>query len=68
MNKVYIAGGLRSHIGIKNGIFRKVLPEKLGAHVLKKLIDKYYAYDFKQQYSDFTSIVLKAITERFGIE
>lgn len=41
MNNVYILGGLRSHIGIKNGIFKNVLPEKLGAEVLKELIDRY---------------------------
>lgn len=35
----------------------------------KRLIDRYYAYDFKQQqYSNFTAIILKAIAERFGIE
>lgn len=41
MNNVYILGGLRSHIGIKNGIFKNVLPEKLGSEVLKELIDRY---------------------------
>jgi acetyl-CoA C-acetyltransferase len=41
MKNVYILGGLRSHIGIKNGIFKNVLPEKLGAEVLKELIDRY---------------------------
>lgn len=41
MENVYIIGGLRSHIGVKNGVFKHVLPEKLGAHVLKELIKKY---------------------------
>ncbi|MDZ4957251.1 acetyl-CoA C-acyltransferase, partial [Clostridium perfringens] len=41
MENVYILGGIRSHIGIKNGIFKNVLPEKLGAEVLKILILKY---------------------------
>lgn len=40
-NKVYILGGLRSHIGVTNGIFKNVLPEKIGAKVLKNLISKY---------------------------
>lgn len=41
MEKVYILGGLRSNIGVKNGILKNVLPEILGAEVLKKLISKY---------------------------
>lgn len=41
MEEVYIIGGLRSHIGLKNGIFKNILPEILGAEVLKKLISKY---------------------------
>lgn len=41
MENVYILGGLRSHIGLKNGIFKKVLPEDLGASLLKELIRKY---------------------------
>lgn len=34
MENVYIIGGLRSHIGVKNGVFKQVLPEKLEALVL----------------------------------
>jgi acetyl-CoA C-acetyltransferase len=41
MEKVYIIGGLRSYIGLKNGVYKNVLPEILGAEVLKSLIDKY---------------------------
>ena len=41
MKKVFILGGLRSHIGLKNGIFQFVQPELLGASVLKDLIKKY---------------------------
>ena len=48
MENVYILGGLRSHIGIKNGIFKNVLPEKLGAEVLKKLISKYNLQDIDE--------------------
>lgn len=41
MNEVYILGGLRSYIGVKNGIYKNILPEDLGAEVLKSLIEKY---------------------------
>lgn len=41
MEEVFILGGLRSHIGLKNGIFQFVQPESLGASVLKHLIEKY---------------------------
>jgi len=41
MERVYIAGGLRSHIGLTGGIFKKVPAEDLAAAVLKKLIEKY---------------------------
>lgn len=41
MEEVFILGGLRSHIGLKNGIFQHVHPELLGAKVLKHLIEKY---------------------------
>lgn len=37
MNKVYILAGLRSHVGVRGGIFRDVLPERLGAGVLRGL-------------------------------
>lgn len=48
MNNVYILGGLRSHIGIKNGVFKNILPEKLGAEVLRKLIIKYKLNDIDE--------------------
>ncbi len=41
MDEVFILGGLRSHIGLKNGIFQFVQPESLGESVLKHLIEKY---------------------------
>lgn len=41
MNDVYILGGLRSHIGICNGIYRHIPAEILGAQVLKKVVQKY---------------------------
>lgn len=37
MNRVFILDGLRSHIGVQNGIFKYTLPEELGAALLKKL-------------------------------
>lgn len=41
MNDVYILGGLRSFIGIKNGIYKNILPEDIASDLLKILIDKY---------------------------
>lgn len=41
MNRVYLAGGLRSHIGIRNGIFKKIRPEILGGLVAQKVCQKY---------------------------
>lgn len=38
---VYIVGGLRSHLGLKNGIFKTVPPEKLGAALLQRLVDRF---------------------------
>jgi len=34
---VYLLGGLRSHLGLVNGIFKEVPPEKLGAALLRQL-------------------------------
>ena len=41
MHDVYILGGLRSYIGIKNGIYKHIPAEILGANLLKKLLKKY---------------------------
>lgn len=41
MKNVYILGGLRSFVGVVNGIYRHVPAEKLGAAVLRALLDKY---------------------------
>lgn len=41
MEQVYILGGLRSYIGVENGIYKHVSAEQLGAVVLRKLIEKY---------------------------
>ena len=41
MNNVYIAGGLRSYIGLKNGIYKHISAEMLGAELLKELILRY---------------------------
>lgn len=37
MERVFLIDGLRSHVGIRGGEFRDVLPEKLGAGVLRAL-------------------------------
>lgn len=37
MRRVFLLGGLRSHVGVRNGIFKTVLPEELGAGVLRAL-------------------------------
>lgn len=37
----YILGGLRSFVGVVNGMYRHVPAEKLGAAVLKKVMEKY---------------------------
>lgn len=41
MDNVYILGGLRSYIGVVNGMYRHVPAEKLGAAVLRQLLEKY---------------------------
>lgn len=41
MDNVYVLGGLRSYIGIKNSAYRHVPAEQLGAAVLKELAGKY---------------------------
>ena len=42
MNHVYILGGLRSHFGVRYGIFKTIRPEILGAEVLKELKKRYF--------------------------
>jgi len=41
MEKVYILGGLRSYIGLSKGMYKHVPAEKLGAAVLRQVLDKY---------------------------
>lgn len=41
MSEAYILGGLRSYVGIKNGMYKLVPAEKLGAAVLRQVMDKY---------------------------
>ncbi len=38
---VYIIGGLRTQIGKTNGILKHILPEKLTAHLISGILDKY---------------------------
>ena len=41
MEKVYLIGGLRSHIGLTGGMFKTVPAEELAAAVLQKIMAKY---------------------------
>ena len=41
MDKVFLLGGLRSHIGLTGGLFKNIPAEQLAAAVLKKVIEKY---------------------------
>ncbi|SHE33467.1 acetyl-CoA C-acetyltransferase [Caldanaerobius fijiensis DSM 17918] len=41
MKSAYIVGGLRSPIGKTNGVLKNLLPHKMAAILLNKLIDKY---------------------------
>lgn len=45
MNQAYILGGLRSFIGVRNGAYRHVPAELLGAAVLRELIQRYELKD-----------------------
>ena len=42
MDNVYILGGLRSYIGVKDGMYRHVPAEKLGGEVLKEVVSRYH--------------------------
>ena len=48
MNKVYVLGGLRSHIGLKNGAFKNIPAEILAAKLLSKLQEKYATLHFDE--------------------
>ena len=41
MDSVYLLGGLRSFVGVVNGMYRHVPAEKLGAAVLRQVLAKY---------------------------
>lgn len=41
MMNAYILGGLRSYVGVVNGMYRHIPAEKLGAAVLRQVMDKY---------------------------
>lgn len=41
MDNVYLLGGLRSYVGIVNGMYRHIPAEKLGAAVLQQVLKKY---------------------------
>lgn len=42
MNNAYILGGLRSYVGVCNGMYRHVPAEVLGAAVLRNVMEKYH--------------------------
>lgn len=48
MNNVYILGGLRSPIGITNGIFKNILIEDLASNVIKDVVDKFKLKDIEE--------------------
>lgn len=41
MENVWILGGLRSFIGVKDGIYRHIPAEVLGAQVLKEIKNRF---------------------------
>lgn len=41
MNEVYILGGLRTPIGIKNGVLNNILPEDMAASIIKEALNRY---------------------------
>lgn len=41
MEKVFLLGGLRSHIGLMGGVFKTIPAEELAAAVLQKVMEKY---------------------------
>ena len=41
MKKAYVLGGLRSYIGVANGMYKHVPAEHLGAAVLRQVMEKY---------------------------
>lgn len=47
MSKVYILGGIRSFIGIENGMYRHVPAEILGAWTLQKAVAPYQTMDIE---------------------
>ncbi len=50
MNHVYILGGLRSYIGVKDGSYKNLLPEDLAAEVLSRLLRRYL---IKEEVNEF---------------
>ncbi|SCJ97497.1 Probable acetyl-CoA acyltransferase [uncultured Clostridium sp.] len=48
MNNVYILGGLRSPIGVTNGIFKEILIEDLTSNVIKDVVDKFKLKDIEE--------------------
>ena len=50
MENVWILGGLRSFIGVKDGIYRHIPAEVLGAQVLKEIKNRFLLKDEEIDY------------------
>ena len=50
MENVWILGGLRSFIGVKDGIYRHIPAEVLGAQVLKEIKNRFSLKDEEIDY------------------
>lgn len=50
MDNVWILGGLRSFIGVKDGMYRKIPAEVLGAQVLKEIKERFTLKDNEIDY------------------
>ena len=51
MENVWILGGLRSFIGVKDGIYRHIPAEVLGAQVLKEIKNRFSLYHWRKRSS-----------------
>lgn len=50
MDNVWILGGLRSFVGVKDGMYRKISAEILGAQVLKEIKNRFALKDNEIDY------------------
>ena len=72
MENAYILGGLRSYVGVVNGIYRHIPAEVLGAEVLKQVLEKYqlsapdYIIAGRSRYFGAGLYGRRAMRQRFG--